>query len=203
MKIGEWEQEVSRAFTSEGKSYTAEMRKIMKSEVDNNSQDGRIAAEVMLIMQRWFWRKVVERQTFGSVNRVAEKFGRSLEENYGMPSGPFMDLARTYWTYRIEMRDLFPDHHNKWLSQALLTVERDTAALFFPTPGPITFPVNQRREAQRECLEKFAPTFDIDTFLAQSPVLRAGKNRGCLGLVAVIAIIAFTSVVGFSWKYWA
>ena len=153
-------------------------------------------------MGRYFWRNVIDGATFGDVARVKEKFGKTLEENYGLSSGPFLDLAHTYWTYKIEVQDLVPEYHDKWISQALQAVEINIAEVFFPTPGPIVIPAKQRRQAQREYLKEFAPTFDIERFLAESPILQVDKRGGCLGSVAMMAVIAVAGLAVSYWMYW-
>lgn len=70
---------------------------------------------------------------------IKERFGNTLEENYGMLDGPFIDMAKTYWTFKIEVGDLYPDYHNRVLSKILQEIEFNRASVFFPTPGPIKF----------------------------------------------------------------
>ena len=180
MNLREWEAEIEKAFKSQGAEYTPELREMMHSptRLETKAQDTQVAVHVTNAMGRYFWRKVIDGATFGDVARVKEKFGKTLEENYGLSSGPFLDLAHTYWTYKTEVQDLFPEYHNKWISQALQAVEINIAQLFFPTPGPIAIPAKQRRQAQREYLKEFAPAFDIERFLAENPILQADKRSG-------------------------
>lgn len=191
MNVQDWEREITAAFDGQGKAYTAELRELMLSSPDPATKDDVkfTVVEVTNVMQRYFWKKAVAGETFGNVERITKEFGKSLEENYGLSSGPFLDVARTYWTYQIEVRDLFPEYRDKWISQALKAVEIKVRELFFPTPGPITIPAKTRSAAQREFLEDFAPTIDIERFLTENPILRAESNSGCLGVIALFSLV--------------
>lgn len=174
MDIASWENEISAAFRSQGKEYTPELRELMFSVLDaaTKEQDKIRAVEVTNAMQRYFWKKVVEGKTFGNVARIEQRLGKSVEDNYGLSSGPFIDLARAYWTYQIEVNDLFPEYSDKWISQALMAVEIKVRELFFPTPGPVRILAKMRRAAQNECLQYFAPELDIKQFLDENPIVR-------------------------------
>jgi len=193
MDIVSWENEIRAAFRSQGKEYTPALRELMLRAVDEatKDQDKYRAVEVTNAMQRYFWQKVIEGKTFGDVARVQQKFGRSLEENYRMNSGPFVNLARAYWTYQIELHDdVFVEHIDKWIYQALSALEVKVRTLFFPMPGPAHVPVKMRRAAQEECLRQFAPELDIQEFLDENPILKAESKSGCMGVVVVALVIA-------------
>jgi len=133
--------------------------------------------EIMEAMTRYFFRKAVCGETFGPTGRIEETFGRPVERNYQLSSGPFISLAKTYWTYKVEVHDLFPEHHDLVLSQVLTKVEGDIASVFFPTPGPVMIWVRQRRQQQRQLLEQYAPEIDIDTFVENNPILGTSRGR--------------------------
>lgn len=205
MNLREWEAEIEKAFKSQGAEYTPELREMMHSptRLETKAQDMQVVVHVTNAMGRYFWGKVIDGATFGDVARVKETFGKTLEENYGLSSGPFLDLAHTYWTYQIEVQDLFPEYHDKWIGQALKAVEINIRQVFFPTPSPImSILAKQRRQVQREYLKKFAPTFDIERFLAENPMLQADKRSGCLGSVAMMAVIAVAGLAVSYWMYW-
>lgn len=192
MDVENWEKEIRAAFRRQGKEYTQELRQLMFSTINTatKDQDKLRAVEVTNAMQRHFWRKVVKGETFGDVGRIRQVFGQSTEENYGLSAGPFIDLARAYWTYQIEARDLFPEYSDKWISQALWAVEVKVRELFFPTPGPVRVPAKMRRAAQEAYLKEFAPEVDIQRFLEENPILKANSKSGCLGAVTIIALFA-------------
>jgi len=133
--------------------------------------------ETLEVLTRYFFRKVIDRQTFGPISRVKGRFGNSFEENYELMKGPFIDMANTYWTYDIEVHDLFPQHHNLMLGQILLRVERDIGSVFFPFPGEVVIWVRQRRQLQRQLLEQYAPEINVDTFLENNPMLGTSRGR--------------------------
>lgn len=201
MNIEDWEREISAAFQSQGNKYTAELRKLMYSTPDPATKDEMkfTVVEVTNAMQRYFWKKAVVGETFGNIERISENFGKPLEENYVLSSGPFLNLARAYWTYQIEVGDLFPKYSDKWISHALKAVEINVRELFFPTPGPVTIPAKIRRKAQKKFLEEFAPEMDIERFLNENPILKADTNSGCLGMVAVFVVVAVGVVTYGVW----
>jgi len=133
--------------------------------------------EAKELVIRYFFKKVTLGETFGSITRVEQKFGYSIESNYDLSSGPFIDMAKTYWTYQLEVKDLFPKHHNLVLAQVLLEVESKIGSVFFPFPGPLILWVRKRRETQRELLEEYAPGMDIDAFLDNNPLLGTSRGR--------------------------
>ena len=119
----------------------------------------------------YFFKKASRGESFGRIERIKERFGKTLEENYLISSGPFLDLAKTYWTFKTEVQDLFPENYKKLISQVLLKVEFDVAKYFFPTPGPASMPVEIRVEAQKELLKEYMPEVDIGLFLKNNPIL--------------------------------
>jgi hypothetical protein len=196
MNIDQWIRQVSEAYKSAGLELSNSKRSILLSDIkslEGDTPSKEILSEVSHIMIHFFFKKATHDQTFGPLSRVKERFGKSVEENYGMSQGPFMKMANAYWTYKLEVNDLFPANHNLALSQVLLTVENDIASVFFPTPGPMEIPVSRRREAQRQLLKEFAPEVDIDKFLSENPILRANESKGggCFGIAILMVVILF------------
>jgi hypothetical protein len=198
MNIDQWVLQILRAYQLLGFPFSAKKKSSLLAELSDESTETQkdIIAEALDVMTHYFFKKAASGETFGPLSRIKEEFGQSLEENYGLSSGPFINMAKTYWTYKLEVRDLFPEHNNIALAQMLLSLETNIAGLFFPTPGPMTISVNKRREAQRQVLQEYAPEIDIDIFLGNNPILgtslqdsrsfmRAYKGRPVLsGLVS-------------------
>jgi len=192
MNIDQWIREVSEAYQSLGMQFLPNKKALLLEELSESSTQAQkeIVSETIEVMNRFFFKKASRGGSYGSLSQVNERFGQSVEENYGMQSGPFINMAKTYWTYKLEVGDLFPEHHSLAISQALLGVENDIASVFFPTPGPMQIPVDQRRETQRQLLQEYAPEIDIERFLSDNPILKAEeRRRGCFGVVILIILI--------------
>lgn len=187
MNIDQWLLQVSQAYQSAGQQLLPDKKVFLLAELSESITEVQkeTLAEVYNIMTLFFYGKASRSETFGSLRRIKERFGSSLEENYGLSNGPFIDIAKTYWTYKLEVQDLFPEHNKCTLSQVLLKIETDIACVFFPTPGPVTIPVSLRRETQRQLLQEYAPGIDIERFLSESPILKVleeHKRGGILGI---------------------
>lgn len=200
MNAEKWVLEVSKAYQSVGLAFPPDKKTSLLAELPERSTETQkeMVAEALDVMTRYFFKKASNGETFGPLSRIKEQFGRSLEENYGLSSGPFINMAKTYWTYKLEIGDLFPEYHSIILSQMLLQLETNIASLFFPTPGPATIPLSQRKEGQQRVLQEYAPTIDAKRFLSENPILQASTGRGgCLGTLIVlmlIPIVVFSAV---------
>jgi len=188
MNIDSWFQVIEQALKAKGIELTPEIKNHLLSEFPETStyQQKKITTEVLGAVYEFFFHKATQGETFGELSRIKERFGETVEENYGLAEGPFINMAKTYWTFKLEAKDLFPIHHKLILSRILNEVEATIASLFFPTPGPAEIPVKQRKEKQRELLHEFAPEIDAERFLNENPLLKEGRGRrGCLGLLLV------------------
>jgi len=201
MNIDEWMRCVSKAYEVTGKKFSAGIKSALLKKLPTESiyrdcstkgaiEQGVIAAvppqfemqteaaqteEVM--RRRLFW-KATCGETFGLISRVEQKFGRStIGRHYQLKSGPFLDLAKAFWTYKIEMGDLFPGHYDLVLAQVLARVEGAIGSVFFPMPGPVVMWVRQRRQQQRQMLEVYAPNIDVKSLLENNPLLGTSKGR--------------------------
>lgn len=179
MNIEQWFYLVTSEFQKKGIQISPETENFLLSElpVTLTPNQTKIINQTIDLMIIVFFEKVTRGETFGLLSRIKEKYGKTVEEHYGLSTGPFINMARTYWTFKLEINDLFPDFTNIVLSKILRTIEEDMASLFFPTPGPATIPVKKRREAQRKFLEIYAPEIDIDRFLSENPLLKIDKFR--------------------------
>ena len=199
MNIDQWIHQVSDAYQSIGQPFSSDKKTFLLTELlESMTQEQKdTSVDIVKVIFRFFFKKASLGEAFGSLNRVEEKFGRSLEENYGLSDGPFLKMAKTYWTFKLEIQDLFPEHHNLILSDVLLRVENDIAGVFFPTPGPSKIPVDAFKEAQRNALKDYAPDIDVETFLSESPILRAEAGRGgCLGMIVLMVLIPAGLLLG-------
>jgi len=129
------------------------------------------------ILYKEFFKRVSNRYGFGEETRIKERFKMTLPENYRIPEGPFIDMAHTYWTFKLEVDDLFPQYHNIILAQLLKSVEFEIGSLFFPTPGPDKPPIEQRVKTQEMILETYAPNFNRKAFFESNPILNNLKDK--------------------------
>jgi hypothetical protein len=202
MNIDQWISCISEAYKEAGETFSPAKKEILLGELPqdspNTDQVTRLGIEAGVIpkpietqdeslndvvdktkelITRYFFKKVPLGETFGSITRVEQKFRHSLETNYDISSGPFIDMAKTYWTYQLEVKDLFPEHHNLVLAQVLLQVNFEIGGLFFPFPGSIILWAGGRKETQRELLEEYTTGMDVNAFLSNNPILGTSKGR--------------------------
>lgn len=137
--------------------------------------------EIIIYTRDIIWRIVLGKaaigRTVGNPDRIKQRYGMSVEENYGLSQGPFIDLARSYWTFKLELRDLFPNHREIMLAAILSDTEVEIASVFFPSPGPSKIPVEVRKAKQVELLKKYAPGIDIQRFVRENPILKLRLTR--------------------------
>lgn len=182
MNIEQWISCIAEAYDTAGEAFSPRKKEMLLEELpeDNvniNQHTKDIINETVGLVTRYFFKKASLGETFGSIVRVEQRFGHSLETNYDISSGPFIDMAKTYWTYQEEIFDLTAEQRNLVLAQVLFQVNGDIGSVFFPFPGPIILWVRGRRETQRELLEELAPGMDIDAFLDNNPLLGTSKGR--------------------------
>jgi hypothetical protein len=195
MTSHQWLAELETAFRLHGKSFSEDKRQFLVSSLPEKrtEEQEEWLSEAMDAALVLFFKKAEQGKTYGDPNRIRSIFGVSLEENYGLTSGPFLDLARAYWTYKLELQDLARAEKNPAMTQVLASIESGLAGLFFPTPGPATVSDKVRRETQRQMLEQHAPQMDIERFFKENPYFRSSKGRGCLPIL--IALLFVPSVV--------
>lgn len=166
VRLDKWEK---RKFTEEEKSF---LMSTYSEEFANLYQEHIL--DIVQIFTRFFFKKAVRGDTFCSLEKVKSEFGKTLEQNYGLSSGPFINLAKTYWTFRLQLdEDQYrqPKDNMPLFFSILRTVEMNIAGVFFPTGGPAT------KVQQRQILEEFAPEIDIERFLSENPILKWESSR--------------------------
>lgn len=196
MDIDHWISQLSKAYESAGTPFTPEKRAFLLAEISEGGtpRESEVKSEAIDVMTRFFFKKASCGETFGSPSRIKERFGQSIEENYGLSSGPFINMAKTYWTYKLEVQDLVVEYPNLVLSEILSKIEIDVAGAFFPTPGIVKMPLNSRIARQRQLLQEYSPEIDIERFISENPILRVEADRkGCLGSIIMVILI----ILGF------
>lgn len=113
---------------------------------------------------------------FTKVDRIEEKFGSTMEENYPEASESFIKFARTYWTFQIHLLEDLTGSSNYLAYSYLASLHAIIASVFFPMPSPATIPSNKREKDQREILKDF--DIDIEDFMKGNPILIRDRQRG-------------------------
>lgn len=190
-----WLREFRAACEQSGPAFHDSTASLLMQEASEETlapEERKTLNQLLKAMLSHFMRKGHLGSPFGPVGRIKERFGQSLEERYGVVEGPFLNLARTYWTFKLEADLDFSDTQSDkstWLAVILGHIEEDMAALFFPTPGPAAVSVDERRKAQKEFLQDHIPEMNIDLFLEQNPFLKARKS-GCLAFMLAFILCA-------------
>jgi len=182
MELNAWWELIKLGFDEFGISDNTLTRnlllvKIPDTQKEPTHEQKEIIGKVSVEIWRIIFRKAAKGEAFGNPDRIKLRFGNSVEENYGLYRGPFIDLARAYWTYRLEIDELFPKYNEIGLAAILARVEAEIGSVFFPTPGPNKVPVEMRKAEQNRLLNKYAPEIDAHLFLKQNPMLRLILTR--------------------------
>jgi len=143
-----------------------------------NEKQHMIIKEATDVMQAFFWKQVDDGYSFGDISRISSNsgLGMSIEEKYSISGGPFLKLAETYWTFRIEARDLVKKHLTIPLTQILIQIEASFASYFFPLMSPLKPDEFETYEGQKYLLTKYTKKFNVEQFLSESPVLKTSKE---------------------------
>jgi hypothetical protein len=132
---------------------------------------------IVQIMTRYLFKKAAQGYTFCMLEKIESTFGKTLEQNFGVSTGYFYNLAKTYWTFKVQL-DEEPFQYVQKKSTPLFfmilrTAEVNIASGFFPTGSYVS------EANQRQILKEFAPEINIEKFISENPMLKTGKG-GCL-----------------------
>jgi hypothetical protein len=133
---------------------------------------------------RLLFKKALNGETFCDPSKIRQEFGKTLEQQYKVTSGPFLNFAYTYWTFRFQLdEDHYrqPKEHVPLFFPILRTVEMNISGSFFPSAGKVS------AENQKQILNEYAPEINIERFLSDNPLI--SKGSGCLGSVAFLLIL--------------
>ena len=108
MNSDQWIELLSKAYQSSGASFSDLKREFLLADFseDPSESENEMLAEAYDVIFALVFKTATSGQTFGDTERIRDKFGMSLEENYGLSNGPFLDLAKAYWTFKIEIHDV-------------------------------------------------------------------------------------------------
>jgi hypothetical protein len=193
MKIDDWLNCVELAVTQAGHSTDESTRKFLQDPLPETMLPDHkmFFTSTHDAVFRMLFQKALVGGTFGPLERVREQFGQSVEENYGKSIGPFIQLARSYWTFKLEMGDLWEAHRETALYKILHKIEFDVAAAFFPSSQ------NASKMSQKTLFSRYCPEMDVEAFFADNPYFGAGGS-GCLGVVIAVTAAAGSAVVAIA-----
>lgn len=199
MTFNQWLALFEKAFEYVDEPYSLSTKDFLCMDYPENisNAEQEKTLQIIEIFTRYFCAKASHGETFCPVEIVESEFGKTLEENYGLSEGPFMNLARTYWTFRFAVDDFPSDKLNTVIHNILRAIEISIAGLFFPTPGIKNIPVNKRIEGQKIFLKECLSDIDIERFLSENPLLKLESSRkGCFGntLVFILIVVLFVGV---------
>lgn len=122
-----------------------------------------------------FFNCAAERLTFVPEERIIERYGNSLEQNYPEANNEFLKFAKTYWTLKIILDDLTESGGLECLGGHFLAkLEGDIGPVFFPFPGIIISPLT-REKSQRQLIEISGANINIEKFIEGNPILIKDK----------------------------
>jgi hypothetical protein len=168
-----WISETVKAYQEQNGTLSSTEQSMLLREISESDQEQMsVVSRTYDVFGKHFLNKATNGETFGSIERVKQKYGKTLEQNYRLKPGPFLSFAKTYWTYKIEVDDLSSQFTGLALTRILSEVERDIGSLFFPMPGIQFIPNEERRKTQTEFLRQLAPEIEIERFMRENPFLR-------------------------------
>ncbi|MCB0354811.1 MAG: hypothetical protein KDD64_14850 [Bdellovibrionales bacterium] len=177
-----------------------ELREIMLSQVQDQvtANQDRVLPVIKEGLMRSLFRHAAQGKTFGPESRIKEVFGKNVQDNYGIANGPFINVAKAYWSFRAEVQDVPNEAPGSLLLGVLAYVEQTFASVFFPTPGPVSLPTSLRRQTQKELIQKYAPEMDVESYLEQNPMLKESESMKSLGRF-VGKVVSSSFLVWFAW----
>lgn len=162
-----------------------EERFIRLGDQEAADKDEEAVRELMHQAFEGFLDAAAEGYTFSDIDRVEQKFGRTLPENYPEAGPTFLPFARAYWTFQFAVDDLSESARSTGASNILTEIEHLVRVLFFPAYGPAKVDPDKREQDQRRMLAR-CEKIDTDQFMAENPILirdRQEMKSGCLGSV--------------------
>lgn len=156
---------------------------ILEKQPDKIKQHNQRIGEIYEAIFRGFFSCAAKGITLYPEEKVVEKFGNSIEDNYPEASEVFLKFAKTYWTLRVLVYDLMEDDM-EWIGAHLLgKLEQDIGPVFFPFPGPAKIAPSKREKTQREILQEVNADIDIEEFIKGNPILIRDRESSIWGKI--------------------
>jgi hypothetical protein len=125
---------------------------------------------MLLNARRGFFHCAADGIAFIPLERFAEEFGRSIDDNYPGAGEAFVRMARSYWTLRMLEARLRRRYAGVGIQQLLLAVEEPMGRLFFSDDDGELEPAD-RAILQRAMIEESGAPIDAEAFLFGNPLL--------------------------------
>jgi hypothetical protein len=117
-----------------------------------------------------FFHCAAKNLTFTDIGRIRQFFGRTLEEAYPGASPTFMQLASTYWTFKLLLNESMPA--SSVVGGLLQAIDILFAGVFFPTPGPLGRPKEERETTMRFLIQQSGANLDLEDYIRGNFYLR-------------------------------
>jgi hypothetical protein len=162
------------------REFTDDERKFLLSRYSDESasRDSNHIEDIVQIFTRFFFKVAAQGGVFCPREKIELEFGKSIEENYGISQGPFLNLAKTYWSFRLALDEDGEKQGDNFGSNVplfymiLRTVEVNVGGVFFPSGG------NAEKHKQAQVLREFAPEIDIVQFISENPMFKTKTLGG-------------------------
>jgi hypothetical protein len=127
--------------------------------------------EMVTIARRGFFHCAARGDAFVSLDRFAEEFGLSIDENYPGAGPAFLRMATSYWTLRMLEGRLRRRYAGVGIQQLLLAIEQPLGQLFFADTEDHSMEPADRATMQRVMIEESGAPIDAEEFLFGNPLL--------------------------------
>ena len=178
----------------EKRDFTSQEREFLLSEYSEDFKilHQQVITDIVQILTRYLFKKASEGYIFCPLEKIESIFGKTLEQNFGVAVGYFYNLAKTYWTFKVQLDEetfqYVQGKNTPLFFMILRIVEVNIASGFFPTCSS----VNEAN--QRQILKEFAPEINIEKFIIENPMLKNGQS-GCMSVLLIIPVILFSLFV--------
>ena len=169
---------LNKLITTSAITVSAQDLKLLEKMPDEIKPYSERVGEIYEIIFRGFFHCAARGVLLYPEEKVAERFGNSIEDNYPEANGVFLRFAKTYWTLQTLKHDLRDQDRMKSVGAWLLVkLEQDIGPVFFPFPGPKKIAASKREKTQRELLKEFGKDIDIEEFMkGNSTLIRDTKS---------------------------
>ncbi len=177
---------LNKLITTSAITVSAQDLKLLEKMPDEIKPYSERVGEIYEIIFRGFFHCAARGVLLYPEEKVAERFGNSIEDNYPEANGVFLRFAKTYWTLQTLKHDLRDQDRMKSVGAWLLVkLEQDIGPVFFPFPGPKKIAASKREKTQRELLKEFGKDIDIEEFMKGNSILIRDRKSSIWGKLKI------------------